>query len=50
MPCFEISAINADKPPLGLGDVKDRVKQFRNIGILPQFICWIQDGIFFLKD
>ncbi|CAM6008971.1 unnamed protein product [Sphagnum balticum] len=32
MPCFEISAINADKPPLGLGDVKDRVKQFRNIG------------------
>lgn len=32
MPCFEISAINADKPPLGLGDVKDRVKQFRDIG------------------
>lgn len=27
-PCFEISAINADKPPLTLKQIKDRVKQF----------------------
>ncbi|KAG0592336.1 hypothetical protein KC19_1G243500 [Ceratodon purpureus] len=30
LPCYEISAINADKPPLGLSDIKERLKQFRN--------------------
>lgn len=27
---YEISAINADKPPLGLSDIKERLKQFRS--------------------
>ncbi|OVA08136.1 Cytidyltransferase-like domain [Macleaya cordata] len=31
-PCFEISAINADKPPLTVSEIKDRVKQFENVG------------------
>lgn len=31
-PCFEISAINADKPPLTMSQIKDRVKQFEKIG------------------
>ncbi|KAI3921115.1 hypothetical protein MKX01_036094 [Papaver californicum] len=31
-PCFEISAINADKPPLTVSQIKDRVKQFEKIG------------------
>lgn len=31
-PCFEISAINADKPPLTLKQIKDRVKQFDAVG------------------
>ncbi|CAN8266991.1 unnamed protein product [Cochlearia groenlandica] len=31
-PCFEISAINADKPPLSVGVIKDRVKQFEAVG------------------
>ncbi|KAH9311875.1 hypothetical protein KI387_026910 [Taxus chinensis] len=31
-PCYEISAINADKPPLTLNQIKDRVKQFEAIG------------------
>ncbi|GLJ07051.1 hypothetical protein SUGI_0056560 [Cryptomeria japonica] len=30
--CYEISAINADKPPLTLKQIKDRVKQFEAIG------------------
>ncbi|KAL2632505.1 hypothetical protein R1flu_003984 [Riccia fluitans] len=32
IPCFEISAVNADKPPLALGEIKKRVKQFQDIG------------------
>ncbi|KAG9450523.1 hypothetical protein H6P81_010488 [Aristolochia fimbriata] len=32
IPCFEISAINADKPPLTISQIKDRVKQFERIG------------------
>ncbi|KAG6542960.1 hypothetical protein Mapa_015652 [Marchantia paleacea] len=32
IPCFEISVINADKPPLSLVSIKQRVKQFRDIG------------------
>lgn len=28
-PCYEMSAINADKPPLVLSDIKERLKQFR---------------------
>lgn len=31
-PCFEISAINADKPPLTVSQIKDRVKQFGKVG------------------
>ncbi|ONI31495.1 hypothetical protein PRUPE_1G316800 [Prunus persica] len=31
-PCFEISAVNADKPPLSTSQIKDRVKQFENVG------------------
>ncbi|GLJ45323.1 hypothetical protein SUGI_0954060 [Cryptomeria japonica] len=30
--CYEISAINADKPPLTFKQIKDRVKQFEAIG------------------
>ncbi|XP_068642543.1 uncharacterized protein [Aristolochia californica] len=33
LPCFEISAINADKPPLTIAQIKDRVKQFERIGM-----------------
>ncbi|KAK3036702.1 hypothetical protein RJ639_030526 [Escallonia herrerae] len=31
-PCFEISAVNADKPPLTLSQIKDRVSQFEKVG------------------
>ncbi|KAF6137395.1 hypothetical protein GIB67_036432 [Kingdonia uniflora] len=31
-PCFEISAINADKPPLTISQIKDRVRQFQKLG------------------
>ncbi|CAH9104760.1 unnamed protein product [Cuscuta epithymum] len=31
-PCFELSAVNADKPPLTVSEIKDRVKQFKNVG------------------
>lgn len=31
-PCFEISAVNADKPPLSVQEIKDRVKQFERVG------------------
>ncbi|XP_061992261.1 uncharacterized protein LOC133710254 isoform X1 [Rosa rugosa] len=31
-PCFELSAINADKPPLSISQIKDRVKQFQKVG------------------
>ncbi|XP_043701441.1 uncharacterized protein LOC122651928 [Telopea speciosissima] len=31
-PCFEISAVNADKPPLTVSQIKDRVKQFGKVG------------------
>ncbi|XP_015876775.1 uncharacterized protein LOC107413355 isoform X2 [Ziziphus jujuba] len=31
-PCFEISAVNADKPPLSISQIKDRVKQFEEVG------------------
>lgn len=31
-PCFEISAVNADKPPLSVSQIKDRVKQFEKVG------------------
>ncbi|XP_019102200.1 PREDICTED: uncharacterized protein LOC104790405 isoform X2 [Camelina sativa] len=31
-PCFEISAVNADKPPLSISQIKDRVKQFEAVG------------------
>uniref|UniRef100_A0A1D1XTI2 Putative nicotinate-nucleotide adenylyltransferase n=1 Tax=Anthurium amnicola TaxID=1678845 RepID=A0A1D1XTI2_9ARAE len=32
LPCFEISAVNADKPPLSIAQIKDRVKQFGKVG------------------
>ncbi|KAL6839881.1 hypothetical protein ACP4OV_029691 [Aristida adscensionis] len=32
LPFFEISAINADKPPLSVAEVKSRVDQFRKAG------------------
>ncbi|XP_047341238.1 uncharacterized protein LOC124944935 [Impatiens glandulifera] len=31
-PCFELSAINADKPPLTVSQIKERVKQFEKFG------------------
>uniref|UniRef100_A0A7N1A2T2 Cytidyltransferase-like domain-containing protein n=1 Tax=Kalanchoe fedtschenkoi TaxID=63787 RepID=A0A7N1A2T2_KALFE len=31
-PCFEISAVNADKPPLTISQIKDRVRQFEKVG------------------
>ncbi|KAK1553177.1 hypothetical protein Q3G72_030125 [Acer saccharum] len=31
-PCFELSAVNADKPPLTVSQIKDRVKQFGKVG------------------
>ncbi|XP_058184705.1 uncharacterized protein LOC131302100 [Rhododendron vialii] len=31
-PCFELSAVNADKPPLTVSQIKDRVEQFEKIG------------------
>lgn len=31
-PCFEISSVNADKPPLSVSQIKDRVKQFEKAG------------------
>ncbi|PKI32703.1 uncharacterized protein LOC116209851 [Punica granatum] len=31
-PCFEVSAVNADKPPLSVEQVKERVKQFEKVG------------------
>lgn len=31
-PCFEISAVNADKPPLTIAQIKERVKQFEKVG------------------
>ena len=37
LPCYEMSAINADKPPMVLKDVLDRLKQFRTLGTL--LIC-----------
>lgn len=33
-PCFEISAINADKPPLTVSQIKNRVEQFQKVGEL----------------
>ncbi|KAH9746690.1 CTP transf like domain-containing protein [Citrus sinensis] len=32
-PCFELSAVNADKPPLSVSQIKDRVKQFEKVGM-----------------
>jgi len=32
IPFFEISAINADKPPLSISEIKRRVEQFRKAG------------------
>ncbi|PPD69123.1 hypothetical protein GOBAR_DD33993 [Gossypium barbadense] len=31
-PCFELSAINADKPPLSIPQIKERVMQFEKFG------------------
>ncbi|KAK6921692.1 Cytidyltransferase-like domain [Dillenia turbinata] len=31
-PCFEMSAVNADKPPLTIPQIKDRVRQFEKVG------------------
>ncbi|KAL9246255.1 hypothetical protein vseg_019813 [Gypsophila vaccaria] len=31
-PCFELSAFNADKPPLTISQIKERVKQFEKVG------------------
>ncbi|PAN29057.1 hypothetical protein PAHAL_5G197600 [Panicum hallii] len=32
LPFFEISAINADKPPLAIAEIKKRIEQFRKAG------------------
>ncbi|XP_057810682.1 uncharacterized protein LOC131025092 [Salvia miltiorrhiza] len=31
-PCFELSAVNADKPPLTVSQIKQRVMQFEKVG------------------
>ncbi|XP_061356526.1 uncharacterized protein LOC133300955 isoform X2 [Gastrolobium bilobum] len=31
-PCFELTAVNADKPPLSVPQIKDRIKQFEKVG------------------
>ncbi|KAL2509662.1 Nucleotidylyl transferase superfamily protein [Forsythia ovata] len=31
-PCFELSAVNADKPPLTVSQIKERVMQFEKVG------------------
>ncbi|KAG8382851.1 hypothetical protein BUALT_Bualt05G0122200 [Buddleja alternifolia] len=31
-PCFELSAVNADKPPLTVSQIKERVRQFEKVG------------------
>lgn len=31
-PCFELSAVNADKPPLTVSQIKQRVVQFEKVG------------------
>ncbi|KAL8228979.1 hypothetical protein R6Q57_013879 [Mikania cordata] len=31
-PCFELSAVNADKPPLTVAQIRDRVMQFKKAG------------------
>ncbi|KAL7149389.1 hypothetical protein ABFS83_05G037300 [Erythranthe nasuta] len=31
-PCFELSAVNADKPPLTVSQIKERVSQFEKFG------------------
>ncbi|KAK4376406.1 hypothetical protein RND71_002702 [Anisodus tanguticus] len=31
-PCFELSAVNADKPRLAISQIKDRVMQFERVG------------------
>ncbi|KAL1539474.1 hypothetical protein AAHA92_28088 [Salvia divinorum] len=31
-PCFELSAVNADKPPLTVSEIKRRVMQFEKVG------------------
>ncbi|KAG4998567.1 hypothetical protein JHK82_029356 [Glycine max] len=36
-PCFEISAVNADKPPLSVSQIKDRIKQFEKVGEHPKY-------------
>lgn len=41
-PCFEISAVNADKPPLTVSQIKDRVEQFRKVGELI-YLLYIQN-------
>jgi hypothetical protein len=33
LPFFEISAINADKPPLAIAEIKKRIEQFRKAGM-----------------
>ncbi|MQL79513.1 hypothetical protein Taro_011968 [Colocasia esculenta] len=38
IPCFEISAINADKPPLSVTQIKERVKQFEKVGMHFSFL------------
>lgn len=41
-PCFEISAVNADKPPLSVFEVKDRVKQFEKVGEVESLlVLWV---------
>lgn len=39
LPFFEISAINADKPPLSIDEIKKRVEQFRKAGMAQQHLC-----------
>ncbi|XP_057961681.1 uncharacterized protein LOC131153412 isoform X2 [Malania oleifera] len=39
-PCFEIAAVNADKPPLTVSQIKDRVKQFEKFAYILRWGSW----------
>ncbi|KAJ6899232.1 hypothetical protein NC652_025650 [Populus alba x Populus x berolinensis] len=58
-PCFEISAVNADKPPLSVSQIKDRIKQFEKAGEAHYLIvftpghhvlCVFVEGSYFCDD
>ncbi|XP_021749367.1 uncharacterized protein LOC110715091 isoform X1 [Chenopodium quinoa] len=48
-PCFELSAVNADKPPLTISQIKDRVKQFEMAVVLTGKTIIISNQPYFYK-